>query len=541
MTMAEKEQTANNYKVFIPCAGVGARLGEFTENVNKALVSIANKPAISHIIEKFNKETEIVIALGYKGDYIKQFLELAYPDRNFQFVEIDKYQGEGSGLGYTLNKCRKYLQSEFIFISNDTIITDEIPSLQKMNFNNWVGYSDVKGGSKYRSLQINKEGIVKYLYEKSESVDSPAYIGVCGIKDYRTFWSHIDKNSIITGESYAIQQMLLEGIKFDSIKFNWYDAGDKDILNSVKEKFKKDGDPNILEKPNESIWFVEDRVIKFSIDQKFISNRVKRCSLLDPYIPQLLDQRDNMYSYKKVNGVVFSEAINVENFKFLLDWLTVFHQKPLLDVDEESFKSNCFKFYKDKTYSRIEEYFSRFNNIDSDREIINGIKTPSIKSLLDQLDWDYISSGTPVRFHGDLHFENILVAEKNDTNTPPLTLLDWRQDFCGDLNFGDIYYDYAKLMHGLIISHDLINDNLYTFNRSSNEIKYDFLRKNVNIDCVSIFEEYIKKQGYDENKVNLMTSLIFLNIAGLHHYPYCHLLFYLGKSSLYRLLSKSCK
>ena len=27
-----------NYKVFLNCAGVGARLGEFTDNVNKALL-----------------------------------------------------------------------------------------------------------------------------------------------------------------------------------------------------------------------------------------------------------------------------------------------------------------------------------------------------------------------------------------------------------------------------------------------------------------------------------------------------------------------
>ena len=172
-----------NYKVFLPCAGIGARLGEFTDNVNKALLSVGNKPVISHIVEKFDEDTEIVIALGYKGEYIRQFLTLAYPNRNFTFVDIDIYEGEGSGLGYTLNKCRKYLQSEFIFISNDTIITDELPSLQKMSFNNWIGYSDVDGGVDYRSLSIGENGIADKLFEKNESPSSQAYIGVCGIKD----------------------------------------------------------------------------------------------------------------------------------------------------------------------------------------------------------------------------------------------------------------------------------------------------------------------------------------------------------------------
>ena len=51
-----------------------------------------------------------------------------------------------------------------------------------------------------------------------------------------------------------------------------------------------------------------------------------------------------------------------------------------------------------------------------------------------------------------------------------------------------------------------------------------------------IFLEYISKWGYDVKKVKVMTALIFLNIAMFHHYPYCHLLFYLGKNLLNNIL-----
>ena len=33
-------------------------------------------------------------------------------------------------------------------------------------------------------------------------------------------------------------------------------------------------------------------------------------------------------------------------------------------------------------------------------------------------------------------------------------------------------------------------------------------------------------------KVNILTALIFLNIAGLHHFPYSIFLYYLGKAHL---------
>ena len=521
------------YKVVIPSAGIGSRIGPYTKFMNKALVTINNKPAIAHIIDQFPDAEEFVILLGYKGDYVRQVVTAFFPERNITFVEVDKFEGPGSGLGYTLNKCRKYLQSEFIFISNDTIITDELPSLQKMSFNNWIGYSDIDGGVDYRALNIGEDGIANKLYEKNESPTSPAYIGVCGIKDYEEFWSLIDEKSILTGESYAIQKMMEKNIRFDSIKFEWYDTGNKDILLKAKDKLKQDNGPNILEKPSEAIWFVEDKVIKFCIDEKFIKNRIVRSKSLNLYVPKVLNVTKNMYSYEKVNGTIFSEAVTTENFKFLLDWIESFHIP--IQVDKKQFKNNCLKFYKNKTRERIDEYFKRIKNSDSDKEVINGTKVPSIKTLLDRVDWDWISDGMAVRFHGDLHFENILVSEGNNYNTLPITLLDWRQDFCGGVDYGDVYYDLAKLMHGLIISHDIINDDLYSFDRSMNEIKYDFLRKNINIDCEDIFIEYINKWGYDVKKVKVMTALIFLNIAMFHHYPYSHLLFYLGKN----LLNKS--
>ena len=529
--MKELTEKDNNYKVFIPCAGVGSRLGNLVTNINKGLVSVDNKPVLSHIIDKFDDDIEIVVALGYKGDYVRQFLEIAYPNRNFTFENINNYDKKGSGLGHTLLCCKKHLQNEFIFIVNDLIITDEIPSLQKMaGLSNWIGYSDVVGSNHYRTIS-HSEGRLLDLYEKNEEPNNPTYIGICGIRDYKSFWSFSkNKKFVDIGESYSIQEMVKSGTEFETVKFDFYDSGHIETLVKARENITTENAPVILEKPDESIWFVNDKVIKFCIDNDFIKNRAKRSKSLSPYVPEVLDVKENMYSYRKVNGTIFSKAVTVENFKFLLDWIELFH-KPI-ECNQLKFKKDCLNFYKDKTYQRIDEYFTIFNNVDSDREVINGTKVPSIKYLLGMIDWDWISEGVPVRFHGDLHFENILVSEEARYNVLPITLLDWRQDFCGELNYGDAYYDLAKLMHGLIISHDIINDDLYTFDRSMNEIRYDFLRKNINIDCENIFLEYVNKWGYDVKKIKVMTALIFLNIAKFHHFPYCHLLFYLGKNLL---------
>ena len=43
---------------------------------------------------------------------------------------------------------------------------------------------------------------------------------------------------------------------------------------------------------------------------------------------------------------------------------------------------------------------------------------------------------------------------------------------------------------------------------------------------------------YDLKKVNILTSIIFLNIASLHHYPYSKYLYFLGKEMLDKNLKK---
>ena len=43
-----------NYKVFLPTAGIGSRVKNQSNSLNKCLISIDNKPVISHIVEKFH-------------------------------------------------------------------------------------------------------------------------------------------------------------------------------------------------------------------------------------------------------------------------------------------------------------------------------------------------------------------------------------------------------------------------------------------------------------------------------------------------------
>jgi glucose-1-phosphate cytidylyltransferase len=63
-------------KVAILAGGVGSRLAEETESKPKPMVEIGGKPMLWHIMMHYAYHglTEFVIALGYKGDYIKRYM-----------------------------------------------------------------------------------------------------------------------------------------------------------------------------------------------------------------------------------------------------------------------------------------------------------------------------------------------------------------------------------------------------------------------------------------------------------------------------------
>ena len=520
-----------SYRVVIPTAGTGSRLEGLTKYINKSLVGIANRPTISHLIEQFPQDCEFVIALGHKGKLVRDFLELAYPNRTFFFAEVDPYEGEGSGLGLSLLSCEQHLQQPFVFLSCDTLVKEPIPEPN----HNWMGYAQRDDLSQYRTLNV-VNGNVSEICEKGIVKDNlQAYIGIAGIYDYQRFWQAMhtgEAAAINQGESYGIKA-ILETSPISANEFTWFDTGNLEAIKIARKEYSQPNEPNILEKENEAIWFIGDIVVKYSDDVNFIANRVKRVEELQGFVPDIYAHRSNMYCYKKVEGDVLSEVVTLSIFEsFLAKCKDFWVEKRLTTAEQEKFQHSCMSFYKDKTFERVELFYKNFNQIDN-AEIINGEQMPSLQDLLNEIDWNWMSKGLAGRFHGDFHFENILYSKKDKS----FTFLDWRQDFAGDLSIGDIYYDLAKMMHGLIVNHGIIADNQYSATWEDGKIEYNLQRKESLVECEQRLNSWIQESGFDLKKVRVLTALIYLNIAALHHYPYSLLLYGLGKIMLKKELS----
>lgn len=211
-----------NYKVCILAAGVGTRMENFTRYLNKALIPVQGKPAISHILEKIPKDIETIVALGHLKDSLRAYIETAYPERRLTFVEVDRYTGPGTGPGYSLLKCRDSLECPFVYESADTLFLEPIPIPDR----NWFGIVRVPDTERFCSVKIEAEKVVR-IDDKIKTDNEFAFIGLAGVRDYIPFWDALENNqNLINGEvqvSNGFKSLIAHTLI--PIQFTWFDTG----------------------------------------------------------------------------------------------------------------------------------------------------------------------------------------------------------------------------------------------------------------------------------------------------------------------------
>lgn len=512
-------------KVLITTSGLGSRIGNYTKYTNKCLVPIGDNAAISHIIESYGLDTEFVITLGYRGDLVKQFINLAHPDRNIDFVEVDNYEGEGSSLLYSIYTAKKLLQCPFIFHACDTIVERYTVS----DDYNWIGCSaPIENNNAYRSINTRGE-YVQGINDKGEIIYDYEFIGIFGIVDYKHFWETTHQ-VLQTHKQPSDYDVLVQMLCTDKFKYkelnSWHDIGNGSALKKTQDYYPNSY--NVLPKEQESIFFLQDGVIKFFSDETICQNRVARSKILKEAVPPIEDSSDNFYKYKFCDGELLAHVANPVLIDKLLKWTNdILWTKK---YDNTGFEKTCLQFYKTKTIERIKQFLTS-NNLHDQTSVINGVKIPPVLDLVDTIDFDKLCRTEPSDFHGDFILDNILYNKAQDE----FTLLDWRQSFGDDVERGDIKYDLAKLNHNLILNHDILLDNNFTVN-GDKELVVDVLVSKNLLNCKGCLESFCDEIGISFDQIELLSALIWLNMSPLHHYPLNKFLFYFGKYNLYQAL-----
>jgi NDP-sugar pyrophosphorylase family protein/thiamine kinase-like enzyme len=523
-------------KVLIPTSGLGSRLGEITEYTNKALVSVGTKAVISHIIESYPEGTEFYIMLGHKGNLVREYLELAHPDTSFVWLDAEMLHGN-LGLVRALGMQIHTIGGPFIFHASDTICG--IPeSFVNYEGNAILAYPCGSDNSQYRTIRPTTGNQLKIIQEKGELVrpGDLVHIGVVKVHEFDSFRITLNaETDAWASDTAVVNAMLPKGRKFQLFETPfWFDTGNSSKLTQAREHFS---DPEfvLLEKADQAVYIVGDRVIKFFSKPEMVAKRIERGRYLGEAIPKLLGYNEHFFAYRKAEGTLARDTMYPAQFLRFLDTCeqTIWSTPP---PDISGFSANAHAFYWDKTIARLNAFYEKTGLTDRG-DIINGEGVPPLHEMLEQFSWSTVVRGCPATgFHGDLHFSNVIVEGESS-----FTLLDWREGFGDSTEYGDVYYDLGKILHGLIVSHDLVERNLFSVDVVESElarlVTIDIHRHQRHVECEEFFLKWLVLHEYDTETVRLMAALIFLNIAALHHHPYDQFLYFLGKRMIFDLLS----
>src|SRR3954468_10280870 len=116
-------------KIIIPVAGIGSKLRPHTHTQPKALVPVAGKPILSHIVDHLIEAgfSDFIFIIGYLGDKIEDYVNSKYPRLKSSFIVQEPR--EGTGQAVHLAKAKITAEEEILIVLGDTIIDYDLKSI----------------------------------------------------------------------------------------------------------------------------------------------------------------------------------------------------------------------------------------------------------------------------------------------------------------------------------------------------------------------------------------------------------------------------
>lgn len=225
-------------KAIIPVAGAGTRLRPLTYTQPKPLIPVAGKPIISFIIDQLLDigVKEFVFVIGYLGEKIKNYVELAYPEMSKTFVTQESRLGSAHAIWTAREELRD--AEELIIFFGDTIIDVDFDRVMNEP-SSCLCVHKVDDPRGFGVVEFNEEGQINRLVEKPRIPRSNlAMVGFYKIKEVNVLIDalefNISHNIRSAGEfplTDALMRMIEEGVSFSPVSVdNWFNCGKKDVL-----------------------------------------------------------------------------------------------------------------------------------------------------------------------------------------------------------------------------------------------------------------------------------------------------------------------
>jgi glucose-1-phosphate thymidylyltransferase len=225
-------------KAIIPVAGIGSNLRPHTHTQPKALVPVAGKPILAHIMDGLIEGgiRDFILVIGYLGDKIEKYVLSTYKDIHVDFV----IQEPREGLGQAIWLTKPYIlpEQEILIVLGDTIVNVELERFLQSKYS-MLGVMKVDNPCAFGVAEVEPNGIIRRLVEKPRIPKSNlALVGIYKIKNPGLLidaLQYLIDNQIKTQDDFhltdALMHMIEGGEKMTTIQVNnWYDCGRKETL-----------------------------------------------------------------------------------------------------------------------------------------------------------------------------------------------------------------------------------------------------------------------------------------------------------------------
>ena len=227
-------------KAIIPVAGIGSKLRPHTHTQPKALVPVAGKPILAHIVDTLISGgiKDFCFVIGYLGNKIEAFISDYYNKKglNVEFVIQEPREGIAHAIWCARDCIRD--ESEVLIMLGDTILTLDIHEFLKVP-QSVLGTKKVETPGNFGVVEIDSQDNVKRLVEKPKIPKSNlALVGIYKLTKPKLFVEAIEniinKGKKTLGEyqlTDALMVMIEQGEPMSVFSVNnWYDCGKKESL-----------------------------------------------------------------------------------------------------------------------------------------------------------------------------------------------------------------------------------------------------------------------------------------------------------------------
>jgi len=227
-------------KIIIPMAGRGKRLAQLTQHKPKALVRLAEKRLLDHVLNIFQvlekKYTlEYIFIVGYRGEQIKEYVRDAHPYKNVTYFEQEQLLGQSHAVylakdsisGPTLlTYCDTINEIDFSFLSLEMI--DGVASVR-----------DVEDPRRHGIAMVDRDNLITKLVEKPKTMEhrlalTGLYYFSEGKELIKAIGTQIRRGASLNNEFYladAINILVETGMRIKAEKvLQWLDAGTPEAI-----------------------------------------------------------------------------------------------------------------------------------------------------------------------------------------------------------------------------------------------------------------------------------------------------------------------